>query len=65
MTFYKQVDLRSRKAMTEFLSGHFRYYTTRSWNGATSYAHNMKIHKLPLSSEEKDKLHELMGCEGA
>ena len=65
MAFYKQVDLRSRKAMTEFLSRHFRYSTMNSWNGATSYAHSMKIHKLPLSSEEKDKLHELMECEDA
>jgi len=65
MGFYKEVDLRSRKAMTKFLSWHFRYDTMNSWNCTTSYAHNLKVYNLPLSNEEKDRLYELIECEDA
>lgn len=34
--FAKKVDTRSRQAMAEFLTNHFRYYTMNSWNGSTS-----------------------------
>jgi len=40
--FFKPVDLRSQKAMVEFLSNHFRYNTMNSWNNSTSYANNIK-----------------------
>jgi len=62
--FEKRVNTRSRKAMVEFLTGHFRYDTMNSCNDSTSYAHNMKIHNLPLSKEEKDRLYDLFDCEG-
>lgn len=47
-TFYKPVDLRSRKEMIDFLSEHFRYPTMNSWNRATSYACNLKVDRLGL-----------------
>jgi hypothetical protein len=45
-TFAQKVDLRSRQAMVEFLAGHERYYTMNSWNRSTSYANNVKIHRV-------------------
>lgn len=64
-TFHKKVDRRSRKAMTEFLRNHFRYYTMNSWNISTSYANNLKIHRLGLTGEQGMKLLDIMECEGA
>lgn len=58
--FYRPVDFRSRHEMTQFLSSHFRYPTMNSWNGCTSYACNLKITHLGLSSEEIDKLFDLI-----
>jgi len=62
--FYRNVDKRSRKAMTEYLTGHFCYNTMDSWNRATSYAHNMKIHRLGLDSGTQNKLYDLIQCQG-
>jgi len=45
--FYLKVDKRSRVKMIEFLANHFRYDTMSSWNGMTSYAHNVKLHNIP------------------
>ena len=58
--FYQNVDLRSRAAMTEFLEKHFRYPTMNSWNRSTSYACNLKIHKLQLEHEVENKLYEMI-----
>ena len=58
--FSESVDLRSRKEMTSYLQNHFRYFTMNSWNGADSYAHNLKIHKLGLGYEIEMKLFELL-----
>lgn len=58
--FSKNVDLRSRKEMVDFLTSHFRYPTMNSWNNSTSYAHNVKIYKLELTSEQEDKLWEMI-----
>lgn len=58
--FYQPVDLRSRKAMTDFLEHHFRYFTMNSWNGSCSYACNLKIYKLGLDQEIADKLYEML-----
>lgn len=58
--FYRPADLGSRHEMTQFLSSHFRYPTMNSWNGCTSYACNLKITHLGLSSEEIDKLFDLI-----
>jgi len=62
-TFLKKVDTRSRKAMVDYLVGHFRYHTANSLNNSTSYAHNMKIYNLGLASDIQDKLYEFMECE--
>lgn len=46
--FFQPVDLRSRKAMIDYLEDHFRYFTMNSWNRSQSYACNLKIYKLGL-----------------
>ena len=61
--FSEPVDLRSRKEMTNFLQGHFRYPTMNSWNRATSYACNLKIHRLGLESEIESKLYDMLGTQ--
>lgn len=50
--------------MTEYLTGHFRYSTMNSWNQSTSYACNMKIHSLGLSSDVTDKLYDMIQVDG-
>lgn len=58
MVFEKKIDTSNRNAMIDFLSNHFRYDTMNSWNRATSYANNVKIHELQylgaLTKEEAD-----------
>ena len=61
--FSESVDLRSRKEMTAYLQNHFRYDTMNSWNWATSYACNLKIHKLGLSWDIESKLYDLLQCQ--
>ena len=58
--YSKKVDLRSRKEMIDFLTGHFRYDTMNSWNQSTSYAHNVKIHNLGFTREQEQKLYEMI-----
>ena len=58
--YFKQVDLRSRKAMTSFLEDHFRYPTMNSWNNSTSYANNMKVYKLGLPADMEEKLYQML-----
>ena len=63
--FEKRVDHRSRKAMVEFLSEHFRYSTMNSWNHSTSYANNVKVGNIGLTHEQDMKLYDIMETEGA
>lgn len=58
--FYTPVDLRSRRAMRQYLTSHFRYPTMNSWNGSTSYACNLKITHLGLMPEAVDKLFDMI-----
>lgn len=58
--FNKKVDLRNRKEMVEFLTSHFRYNTMNSWNNSTSYAHNVKIYNLELTSKQFDKMWDII-----
>lgn len=51
--FYKDVDLKNRLEMIEFLTKHFRYNTMNSWNRMTSYANNVKIYCLGLDDTSK------------
>jgi hypothetical protein len=62
--FYRAVDKRSRKAMVDYLKGHYRYDTMSSWNRSTSYAHNMKIYSMGLDIETQNKLYGLIYCDG-
>lgn len=43
---------RTRAEMITYLRGHFRHDTMRSWNNSTSYAANIKIHRLEFPSPE-------------
>jgi len=61
--YTRKIDYRSKKSMVDFLTGHFRYDTMNSWNQATSYAHNVKIHRLGLTTEQEDKVFEMSECE--
>lgn len=61
--FESKVDMRSRKAMTNFLLNHFRYYTMNSWNRSSSYANDMKIHHLDVTGEIKEKLYDMLDVE--
>lgn len=63
--FYRNVDHRSRKAMIDFLRGHFRYNTMNSWNHSTSYANNVKVDEIGLTHEQTMKLFEIMDCDDA
>jgi hypothetical protein len=63
MFFEKKVDLRSKHAMINFLSTHFRYNTMNSWNRATSYANRVKIPYLGLTREQANKAYELLATD--
>ena len=58
--FQNKVDRRSRSAMVDFLNGHYRYDTMSSWNRLTSYANNIKLHRLGLLSQQLDKAYEML-----
>lgn len=58
--FQKKVDRRSKESMVQFLNDHFRYNTMNSWNGSTSYAHCIKLHRLGLTSEQLDKAYDVI-----
>lgn len=58
--FIKEVDLRSRKSMTRYLTTHFRYDTMNSWNQSTSYANNVKVYNLGLTKEQEEKLYAML-----
>ena len=62
--FSKKIDMRSRKAMVDFLENHFRYYTMSRQNRETSYAQNLKVTRIGLTDEQEMKLLDLMSyCE--
>lgn len=58
--FVKDVDRNDIEAMRNFLNEHFRYWTMSSWNRLESYAHNVKLHRLGLTSEQLDRAFELL-----
>ncbi|MDO8827803.1 hypothetical protein [Methylophaga sp.] len=61
--FQNKVDRRTRSAMVDFLKGHYRYDTMSSWNRLTSYANNIKFHRLGLSSKQDDKAYEMLNVD--
>lgn len=58
--FFKEVNTNDREEMISFLKNHFRYHTMNSWNNSTSYANNVKIYNLGLTSEQDEKLYALL-----
>ena len=62
--FYREVNVGNRREMEAFLGNHFRYYTAKGWNLATSYANNMKVYNLGLPDDTESRLFDLMECEG-
>lgn len=61
--FFKKVDMRSRKAMIAFLSGHPRYYTMNSWNREHSYSHDLKLYNVGFDNETIGKLLDMLETE--
>lgn len=61
--FCKKVNKSSRKQMIQFLKEHFRYNTMNTWNHSTSYANNVKIYNLDLTSEEQEIAYTILGDE--
>ncbi|RRJ54661.1 hypothetical protein EHV15_34250 [Paenibacillus oralis] len=57
--FCQKVDLRSRAAMVQFLTSHFRYNTMNSWNNSTSYANNVKVNRI-IPREHQDQAYNLL-----
>ena len=55
ITFSKDVDTSNRTEMINFLKNHFRYHTAQPWNRSTSYAHNVKIHRLGIEDPDIEK----------
>ena len=60
MYFEQKVNRRSRKAMVDFLTSHFRYSTMSSWNNVSSYAHKVKVHSLGLTGAQINKAYEVL-----
>ncbi|HYR88510.1 MAG TPA: hypothetical protein VE422_30805 [Terriglobia bacterium] len=49
-----------RQRRIQYLSGHFRYYTMNTWNQSTSYARNVKLHKLTMDAETRARAYDLL-----
>lgn len=63
MFFETKVDQRSRAAMIEFLSSHYRYDAVSSVNRATSYAHCVKLHRLGLTAAQSDSASDVLSTD--
>jgi len=61
--FEERVSRNSRKSMIDFLVNHFRYDTMNSWNQSTSYAHNIKLIRLPLPNDIDETAWAMLDCE--
>lgn len=55
----------TREEMIEFLRDHFRYNSMNSWNRSTSYARNVKLHRLDLTREQENRAYEIIQADGA
>ncbi len=63
MHFAKPFLLNSKQSLLDFLKAHQRYYTMSSWNRSTSFAHCIKVHQLPLTHEQAQKVYDLISCD--
>jgi hypothetical protein len=53
------------KAKLAFLKGHFRYHTCNSWNRGHSYAVNIKLRTLRLTSAELTACYDMLSSDEA
>jgi hypothetical protein len=53
----------TKKQAIEYITGFDLYDTMNSWNNARGYSFNVKIHSLPFTSEEVDKLYQIISDE--
>ena len=60
MFFEKTLDKRSKKTVIDFFTVHCRYNTMNSWNRSTSYAQNIKLHNLGLTSEQLNAAYDML-----
>ena len=65
ITALPQRKPRTKTEITQFLRGHCRYATLNTWNGVSSYAVNIKVHRLNLTHEQRLACYNLMECEDA
>ncbi len=56
MSFYRKINLRSKKEVLDYLKSHYRYFTMNTWNNNTSFANKMKIHNFNLPDNAYDML---------
>jgi hypothetical protein len=56
--------MKTKKKMIDFILSFGKYPTMNSWNGRYGYSYNVKIHSLPFSSEQKDKLYSMLESDG-
>jgi len=54
---------RTRKAMIQYLTEHFRYDTMNSWNQAHSYAVKIKVNALELSRDDREAIYQMLDVE--
>lgn len=59
---------KTKKNMTltqkfDYIKEHFTYCTMNSWNKTESIANNIKLYKLPLTKEQKERAWEIIGDE--
>lgn len=60
MFFEKKVDLRSRRAMVDFIEGHYRYFTMNPWNKRSSYANCVKVYQLGLTHNQISRVWDIL-----
>lgn len=53
----------TKKQMIAYIQGFDLYPTMNSWNNSNGYSFNVKVHSLPLTGEEKDKLYDIISDE--
>lgn len=50
----------TKQQMIEYITGFDLYPTMNSWNNSYGYSFNVKIHSLPLTSDQKDKMYDIL-----
>lgn len=55
----------NKKEIIQYLKNHFRYNTMSSWNGVTSYANQIKAHRIDATREETKQIFEMLNVENS